>query len=202
MTYPTFLRLPLAALGCAMGAAAFAPAAAQQALSLAPESKLWFDGKSTVRDWSCKAPVMQATLTLAEAATAAVLAGDEPQASTTFIVPTMKLDCDNGTMNNHMRKAIAAEKFGEITFALKAYEAIPEAGAATKGTLRGDLTIKGVTKEVALPVEFVAAGASGLRVKGKYELKMTDWGVEPPKLMMGTMKVREMVTIGFDLLLQ
>jgi polyisoprenoid-binding protein YceI len=201
MTYTSLVRGTLAAMTCLLGAAAFAPSRAQQTLTLAPESKLWFDGKSTVRDWSCKAPVMTATLTLAEAATAAVLAGDEPQATTLFSVPTMKLDCSNGTMNNHMRKAIAAEKFGEISFALKSYEAVAEAGAATKGTLRGDLTIKGVAKEVVLPVEFVAAG-DGLRVKGTYALKMTDWGVEPPKLMMGTMKVREMVTVSFDLLLQ
>jgi polyisoprenoid-binding protein YceI len=201
MTTRPILRGTLAALTCVMGAAAFAPTTAQQPLTLAAESRLWFDGKSTVRDWSCKAPVMQATVTLAEA-TAAVLAGEEPAATTTFVVPTLKLDCDNGTMNKHMQKAIGAEKFGEITFALKGYDAVPEAGAATKGTLRGELTIKGVTKEVVLPVEFAAAGAAGLRVKGQYALKMTDWGVEPPKLMMGTMKVREMVTVSFDLLLQ
>ena len=63
------------------------------------------------------------------------------------------------------------------------------------------LTIKGVAKEIEVPVEMVAAGVGGVRVTGKYKLKMTDWGVKPPKLMLGTLKVNEMVTIGFDLLL-
>jgi hypothetical protein len=27
---------------------------------------------------------------------------------------------------------------------------------------------------------------------------MKDWGVKPPSLMLGTMKVKEMVTINFD----
>lgn len=203
MTMTPMLRGTIAALALTVVAAAWRPLDTQQVLSMAPESKLWFDGKSTVRDWSCKAPVMQAALTLAgEGTAAAVLAGDEPAATTTLVIPTMKLDCANGTMNGHMRKALAAEKHGEITFALKSYDATPEAGAATKGTLTGELTIKGVTKDVTFPVEFVAEGEKGLRVKGKYALKMTDWGVEPPKLMLGTLKVNEMVTVGFDLLLQ
>ncbi len=191
------------ALALTMAGAAWHPLDTQQLLSIAPESKLWFDGKSTVRDWSCKAPVIQAALTLeGDGTAAAVLAGKEPAATSTLTVPTMKLDCDNGTMNGHMRKALAAEKFGEITFTLKAYDVVTEAGTGTKGTLTGDLTIKGVTKEITFPVDLVAAGDKGLRVKGTYALKMTDWGVAPPKLMMGTMKVKEMVTVGFDLLLQ
>lgn len=203
MTTTTMLRGTLAAVALTMVAAAWRPVDTQQVLTIAPESKLWFDGKSTVRDWSCKAPVMDAALTLlGEGTTAAVVAGDAPAATTTLTIPTMKLDCDNGTMNGHMRKALAAEKHGEITFTLTSYEATPAAGAPTKGTLTGDLTIKGVTKAITFPVEFVAEGAKGLRVKGTYALKMTEWGVEPPKLMLGTLKVNEMVTVGFDLLLQ
>lgn len=203
MTTTTMLRGTLAAVALTMVAAAWRPVDTQQVLTIAPESKLSFDGKSTVRDWSCKAPVMDAALTLlGDGTTAAVVAGDAPAATTTLTIPTMKLDCDNGTMNGHMRKALAAEKHGEITFTLTSYEATPVAGAPTKGTLTGDLTIKGVTKAITFPVEFVAEGEKGLRVKGTYALKMTEWGVEPPKLMLGTLKVNEMVTVGFDLLLQ
>ncbi len=203
MTTTTILRGTLAAVALTMVAAAWRPVDTQQVLTIAPESKLWFDGKSTVRDWSCKAPAMEAALTLlGEGTTAAVVAGNAPAATTTLTIPTMKLDCDNGTMNGHMRKALAAEKHGEITFTLTSYEATPAAGAPAKGTLTGELTIKGVTKAITFPVEFAAEGEKGLRVKGTYALKMTEWGVQPPKLMLGTLKVNEMVTVGFDLLLQ
>ncbi len=196
------LRGTVAALALTLVAAAWFPAGAQVTLSVAPESKLWFEGKSTVRDWSCRAPVIQAALTLGgDASAAAVLAGEGPVATTTFIVPTMKLDCDNGTMNGHMRKALAAGTHGEITFTLKSYDAAPGDGG-TQGTLTGELTIRGVSKPVTLPVEFTGAGNGGLRVKGMYALKMTDWGVVPPKLMLGTLKVNEVVMVGFDLLLQ
>lgn len=202
MTRLTSLRGAMAALVFLTVAGAWRPIGTQQALTLSPESKLWFDGKSTVKDWSCKAPALQATIEVQAATPAeAIVAGQKPAVTTTFTVPTMKMDCDNGTMNGHMRKALDATKHGEITFALTGYDATPADGAAN-GTLRGDLTIKGVTKAIEFPVDFVRDTTGGLRVKGKYALKMTDWGVTPPKLMLGTLKVNEMVTVGFDLLLQ
>jgi polyisoprenoid-binding protein YceI len=191
----------MAAVALATIAGAWRPLDSQQSLTLAPESRLWFDGKSTVKDWSCKAPVLQATVEVNVAAPAeALLAGQEPAAKSTFTVPTMRLDCDNGTMNGHMRKALDASKHGEITFTLSGYD-LDTAAGIVQGTLRGELTIKGISRAIELPVEFVQEPAGGIRVKGKYTLKMTDWGVTPPKLMMGTLKVNEMVSVGFDLLL-
>jgi hypothetical protein len=41
-----------------------------------------------------------------------------------------------------------------------------------------------------------------MRVTGKVPVKMTDWEVKPPTLMMGTIKVGPVVTVNFDLQLQ
>ncbi len=187
------------ALVCIATVSAWRPLA--QPLKLAPESKLWFDGKSTVRDWSCKAPVLQAEVEAAGGgAQSQVLAGEKAVTSAKFVVPTMQLDCDNRTMNGHMRKALQADKNKEIAFTLTSYELSKNGGV--KGTLQGDLLINGVTKPITLPVEFATGPNGALRMTGKYPLKMTDWKVTPPKLMLGTLKVNEMVTVSFDLLLQ
>jgi hypothetical protein len=50
-------------------------------------------------------------------------------------------------------------------------------------------------------VQFANADGA-LRVTGRYPMPMTQWGVQPPRLMMGTMKVGDTVTVNFDLLLQ
>jgi hypothetical protein len=34
---------------------------------------------------------------------------------------------------------------------------------------------------------------------GKQTINMKEWGIKPPSLMMGTMKVKELVTINYDL---
>jgi polyisoprenoid-binding protein YceI len=171
-----------------------------QPLTLAAESQLWFDGKSTVRDWSCKATAIEATIDAADAdAVAGVLAGRKAVTKATLVFPVEKLDCDNGTMNGHMKKALNASKHAAITFALADY-ALTTASPVT-GSLQGALTINGVTKPVTLPVTFAAATGGALRVTGRYPLDMTAWEVEPPRLMLGTLKVRDTVAVSFDLLL-
>ena len=166
-------------------------------LTVAAGSKLWFDGKSTVRDWSCKATAIDGLIDAeGPAAVAAVLKGEKAVKAVTLTFPTAKLDCENGTMNGHMMKALNATQHPTITFALTGYEL--SAATPVKGTLQGTLTINGVAKPITLPAEFAAAG-SALRVTGSYPLTMTEWQVAPPRLMMGALKVNPLVTVNFDL---
>jgi polyisoprenoid-binding protein YceI len=129
-----------------------------------------------------------------------VLKGQKAVKTVTLSFPTAKLDCANGTMNGHMMKALNATKHPNITFIMTGYEL--NAAAPVKGTLSGTLMINGVTKPITMPAEFVSGAAGALRATGKYVLTMTEWQVEPPKLMMGAMKVNPVITVNFDLLLQ
>ena len=47
-----------------------------------------------------------------------------------------------------------------------------------------------------------SAAAGVLQVSGVYELRMSDYGLKPPKLMMGAFKVDDPIKVNFDLLLQ
>jgi polyisoprenoid-binding protein YceI len=169
-------------------------------LKLRAESKLWFDGKSTVRDWSCKATQIDAAIDADAGAAANVLKAQKAVKTVTLTFPVAKLDCENGTMNGHMMKALNATTQRTIVFALTGYELA--AGAPVKGTLNGTLTLNGVTKPISFPAEYAAGAAGALRVTGKYALLMTDWNVQPPKLMMGALKVDPTVIVNFDLQLQ
>ena len=193
------IRGSATALLCLAIAAAFRPAG--EPLKLRPESRLWFDGKSTVRDWSCKATAIESSIDASStAAVSGVLNGQKLVSTATLTFPTAKLDCANGTMNGHMMKALAGEQNPAIVFTLTSY--VLNAATPVTGTLQGTLLIHGVTKPITMPAEFTAGTGSALRVTGAYPLKMTDWQVPPPKLMLGTLKVNEMVTVHFDVQLQ
>ncbi len=185
----------------ALGAVALVAAAGPMldAIQLKPESRLWFDGTSTVRDWSCKAPNIQAAIDAETGATAAVLDGKKAVRTVDLTFPVSSLDCENRTMNNHMRTALNATQHQNIRFTLTDYTLVK--AAATTGTLNGTLMINGQTRPIVVPVQFANA-AGALRVTGRYPLPMTQWGVQPPRLMMGTLKVGDTVTVNFDLLLQ
>lgn len=191
-------RIGLVALSVAVGGWA----TEQVALSLAPTSDLWFSGTSTVRSWKCKAPVMTAAVDAASPEVAkAILAGEKAVRTVRLTIPSAKLDCDNGTMNGHMQKALNVDKQPSIIFALSTYE-LAGAAAARTGTLQGTLSINGMEQPITLQTTFADAGAGALRVKGTYVLQMTKFGVKPPTLMLGTMKVGDDVTVGFDLVVK
>ncbi len=168
-------------------------------------------GTSSVRGWTCKVPSYDASIQVdpgfapADAAPAgdvasAVLSGSEQVQDVEVVVPVASIDCGNGKMEEHLRKALKAEEDSTITYRLSSYDLTPAADGGTV-TAAGTLTIAGETRPVDLTVSAAPASGGGLRVVGQQEIDMTEWGVKPPTLMFGTLKVGERVTVGFDITL-
>ena len=185
----------------AVASSALAWTSVRDGLTLAPESKLWLEGTSNVRNFKCTSTALQATVDAGADAVRAVLTGNKAVKSVELVVPVKTLDCSNGTMNGHMLEALKAKEHADISFKLVSYE-LAKGDSSENGTLNGVLNINGTDQTIALPVTLVASAGGALRVTGKYELNMKDYGVKPPSLMLGTMKVREKVTVNFDLLLK
>jgi polyisoprenoid-binding protein YceI len=171
-------------------------------LDLQPESKLWVAGTSTVRSFQCQASSFDAKVeSLGSDAVAAVLAGQKAVTGVEVTIPSEKLDCKNGTMNEHMRKAIKAKDFATIVFKATSYD-LTRAGENMAVTLNGSLTLGGVEKPITVNAQ-AKPGANGtLVVSGTREIRMTEFGLKPPTLMLGTMKVDDKLTVGFDVVLK
>lgn len=188
-------------LGLVPASIAWTAVAPRLELQPPPQSRLWVDGTSTVRSFQCTAAALEADVqTTTGGAVNAVLSGDKAVSAVTFSVPAAQLDCKNGTMNGHMLKALKATEHPAITFTLSSYE-IASAASGINGKVNGTLNLGGVKKPITL--EGTAVDENGmLRIAGTHELLMTDYGLKPPSLMMGTMKVAPKVKVGFDLLLK
>jgi polyisoprenoid-binding protein YceI len=128
----------LAAAATAMGQA---PAPRQP---LASTVQLWLEGSSTVRAFKCTAKTINSNIvTDAVDATSASLADLVTAAS--VVIPVNDIDCANGTMNGHMRKALKAEQAAEISFKLTSYEV-----NGANATLNGTLSIAGQENPVQI----------------------------------------------------
>ncbi|MEX2280895.1 MAG: YceI family protein [Gemmatimonadota bacterium] len=186
----------LAAIGLA-AATIFGVLDAQSApterLAVTPDSKVWIEGGSTVRAYKCAAKAIDANLATGPEGAVASLAHLVGVASVT--VSTAELECGNGTMNEHMRKALKQAEHPTIAFKLESYVVEPTA------TLTGTLQIAGQERPIQFPATLTDDGST-IRVQGSKAINMKEWGVKPPSLMMGTMKVKEMVTINFDLIVK
>jgi polyisoprenoid-binding protein YceI len=173
--------------------------AGDPALTLKPQSQLWVSGTSTVRSFKCQAGTLDAAVAATgERAVSAVLAGEKAVRTAELKIPAKALDCRNGTMNEHMLKALRADAHPTIGFTISSYE-VAKADTSLRGTATGELTLGGVTRTITVAARLTEDPDGTLRIAGTHELNMKEYGLKPPTLMMGTMRVNEKVTVGFDL---
>jgi polyisoprenoid-binding protein YceI len=174
---------------------------ANERIELQPQSRLWIDGTSTVKSFTCKANEVNAVVEANGAnAISALLTGDKGVKAVRVTIPAAQIDCGNGTMNDHMRKAIKLAESPTIEFRLVNYD-VARSGEGISGTIAGTLSLGGVEKAITLNADGKPEGGM-LHVTGAYPLKMTEYGLKPPSLMFGRIKVGETVTVKFDLLLK
>lgn len=188
-----------------LAALLLAPVAAtspRAGFTVLPQSKLWVDGTSSVRSFSCKATDFNVDLDAGPGFTAAVLAGQKAVKTVTVTVPAAKLDCGNGTMNDHMRESIKAQEAPTIQFKLTGYDIAPKDGGTATGTLKGALTLGGATHDIEIPVTASNKGDGTLDVTGTYPLSLKAFGLKAPSLMFGRIKVGDVVKVNFDMLVR
>lgn len=162
---------------------------------------LTIDGTSTVRGWTCEAGSFDLLPSPREGFEEAVLKGEPALETVTVTFPVAAIDCGNGTMNDHMRKALKASDHPQIRYRLSRY-AIAQAESGMEVDAEGELTIAGTARPVQMAVTIARDASGSIRVRGEQEVRMTDFGVAPPSLMLGTLKVGETVMVKFDVPLQ
>ena len=133
----------------------------------------------------------------------AVLYGDDPAASTARVtIEAASIDTRNSQRDDHLRSNdfLAMEEFPHITFVSTGARQVDEATFE----LTGDLTIKGVTKPVAIPFTYEGAATDpfgNLRVgfEGSVTVNRKDYGITwNAALETGGVLVGEKVTLEFE----
>ena len=152
-------------------------------------------GSSNVHDWAMVAqnPVCEADFTSAP--------GDVPKAlkSFSFSVDAKSLKSEHSSMDDRTYKTIKAEEFPKIVFKLTGATITP--GAKDKFTINatGNLTIAGVTKVITMQVSGDLKSDNIITCSGSQKIKLTDFKITPPSFMLGAMKVKDDLTIQYNL---
>jgi polyisoprenoid-binding protein YceI len=110
-------------------------------------------------------------------------------------IPAASLKSPKDGIDKNMHKALKADKFADITFRMKSLE-----NRGTSVRALGTLTIAGVSKDIVLDLSTQRSG-SNLSVIGEIPLLMTDYGITPPKAMLGMMKTDPKIVIRLELVL-
>ncbi len=112
-----------------------------------------------------------------------------------IVVAASSLKVANSTMNSHLLSEawIDAEKHPEVTFELVKLTNVKTSGTTTSADVTGKFTLKGVTKDVTVPVKLTyladalekrtKPGNKGdlLVVRGEFTIERADYGIQPGK---------------------
>ena len=163
---------------------------APAALAQPPAVDFTVSGTSTIRGWTCAARGAL-NVTPGTGGAQPVPGFANGVQSATITVPLTAFKCPNEEMTQHLLQAMKADKFSEIIYRLERYDMT---GAQAHAT--GTLTITGVTQPITFPVT-LKTSAQGVLVEGNTKLDMTTFGVEPPVVMLGMLKVGPQIRIEF-----
>jgi polyisoprenoid-binding protein YceI len=196
------MRLTLLVASLASLAAPFHGARALgEGLPIGPESRIWITGASNIRRFTCKARQVTGIVQLRGTATrTAVLSGQNVAAQPSVSVPVAKLDCGIGIMNHHLRDALRGTAHPTIEFRLATYE-VDLLAAVPAARITGLVTIAGVQRAVTTTAVVRCDTLGTLRVVGSYTVRPTDFGVRPPHRFGGLLRVRDRITVHFDVAL-
>ena len=148
-------------------------------------------GTSTMHDW---------TMTSKESTYNAVFEvsadGTPSQLKTVSVtIPAESLKSGKGAMDKNAYKALKTEQHKQINFQLTTSKI-----TGNKITCGGNLTIAGTSKPVDIDVTYEVKNGT-LVCKGSKKIKMTDYKVEPPSFMFGSVTTGDEITVSFEVTL-
>jgi len=196
MSLPRSLFVLLAALTLTLSG--FALLGAPTYVFQAEPSDMTISGTSTLHDWTCDVPKIDGHLQVSPAETGDMLAD---LTKTQVNIPVDAIECHKDRMNRNLREAMPSNEYPNIVFLLETADVAPlpdSAGTWMNVDATGELVNSGTRKQITLPVKAQRMGDGRLRFVGSTTYKMSAYGVEPPTVMFGTIKIGDEITINFD----
>jgi polyisoprenoid-binding protein YceI len=161
------------------------------------KNNMKLSGTSTLHNWTMNAQTFDGE------AQFGFKTGNEHELSSikalTFSLAVVDLKSGESGLDKNAYKALKSSDYKSIIYKQISATISPDNGNKFLIKTRGNLTIAGVTKEVTVPV-YASVNADGtISCTGSEQLNMTDYGVKPPKFMLGAMKTGDAITLDFTL---
>jgi polyisoprenoid-binding protein YceI len=161
------------------------------------DSKMTIAGTSTLHDWV--SDVMEMT-----ASGSFVVNNQEIEEikNLKVSIKVKSIESSKGSiMNNKTYNALEEETHPYISFTLRNVNSMETTYFGQQIQATGNLTIAGNTQTVNLEVKGKVQPNGDLTFEGSKELNMEDFGIDPPRAMLGTLKTGELVTIEYSITL-
>ncbi len=167
--------------------------------TIVDSSKLWFDGTSTLHDFTCYANEVEARVAFSPE----LLDGQKSDIHQgEVIIPVLQIKHKDEGLNKNMYKTLEPDKWPDIKFvwnSMQVTDSLPS-NDIINATISGNLSIKGETRDITIPVEIKGVdNPDTLNVVGAYPLSLANFDIKRPTFFLGTLKVGDEIKIYFDL---
>lgn len=170
-------------------------AQAQQQYQLKEGSySIKIDGTSNVHDWEMEAKKVAGKVVVRWASNTPA---DFKNVNIT--VPSKKLESGRRIMNNKTYDALEADEHPTIHFSLISVSDLESSGNTFTGTATGKMTIAGESNIMSIPFEGEVLEDNSFTVKGDFSMKMTEFGIDPPTAMLGSLKTGDKVKLNYSM---
>ncbi len=188
-TLKTRLQLTAGLLGTLLILLFVSPATAQLNYNASSVS-IKVSGTSNLHDWDEKSSTATISANIAIGSNGTITALQ----SLNFITPVGALKSEHSGMDKNTYKALKKDTNPNISF-------IQKTATITGNTIKshGILTIAGKAVETDLVTTYRVNADKTITVTGTKNINMLDYGVEPPKALLGTIKTGKDIVLSFTI---
>ncbi len=153
------------------------------------KASLTISGTSTLHDWTMTSETYtcQGNFKIEDGKVADVK-------GLNLTVPVRTLKSGKSAMDKNAYAALKEEQHQQIQFSLTGVKQLGE-----KLLCQGNLTIAGITKPVEVETNCQLLADQTLQCKSKTQFKMTEYKVEPPSFMFGSVTTGDKIAIEFQI---
>lgn len=153
------------------------------------ESKIAINGTSSIHDWTSNLTKFSGDGVFIIGQQKLIKAD-----SVTISMNVKSIKSGKSIMDSKTRDALQEEDYPAIRFKSTQATLISD----KKLRCKGDLTMAGITREVMTDVNIEYIN-SDLIINGVINITMSNYGIEPPVALLGTLKTGDEVTVEFNL---
>jgi hypothetical protein len=169
--------------------------AQQQTFRPSGESYVTVTGTSTLHDWEMRSGNVggEAVFITGESGSPEVLE------SVMFRLEKTTLKSDKSGLDRRAYQALNTSRHPEIVFRTNGSNSVRKTGDRYVVNTRGELTIAGVTRQISVNATCINGDDQRLVCSGSRSLKMSEFDIDPPVMMMGTLRAGDEITINYNI---